>query len=148
MANGNGTHSGHFLVEYDGVAALEASEVTGIEKETEPFEIKRGNKSMPIYGRGKSKVSPVTFKHALAINSSGAEVFQYFDDYTNGLTTEKRNFRIVQLAEDGFTPQGVYEFINTVPTKFKMEDNKADGKDAAMYSFTLQPEDLVIDTDG
>ena len=144
----NGTHGGHFLVEYDGVSALEATEVTGIEKEHEPFELKVGTRAMPVYGRGKSKVAPITFKHAFALNTSGREIFDYFNLYTQGLTTEKRNFRVIQLQEDGLTPHGEYDLIDCVPVKFKVEDSKADSKDAAFYTFTIQPTDLRILTDG
>lgn len=144
----NGTHSGHFLVEFDGVAVLEATEVTGIKKTHEPVEIKVGTRALPTYARGKSKIEPVTLKHAFALNRSGREIFNYFNAYCAGLTTEKRNFRVVQLHEDGLTTAGVYELYDCVPKEFAIEGNKADGNDPAYYTVVLQPSDLIVDTDG
>lgn len=143
-----GTHSGHFLVEMDGVSVIEATEVTGLKKVHEPVEIKTGNRAMPTYARGKSKAEPITLKHAFALNRSGREIFQYFNAYCAGLLTEKRSFRVIQLNEDGFSTHGVYELIDCVPKEFAIEGNKADGSDAAYYTVVLQPTDMFVDTDG
>ncbi|HEV7701064.1 MAG TPA: phage tail protein [Pyrinomonadaceae bacterium] len=143
-----GTHAGHFLVEFDGVAALEATEVTGVGLTHEPVEIKVGTRALPVYSRGKSKIEPVTIKHAVAINSSGRELSRYFQDYSQGLTTEKRSFRVIQLREDGFTPHSIHELIDCVPKSYKPGDNKADGADAAYFMVELQPSDIIADTDG
>lgn len=143
----NGTHAGHFLVEMDGVTAIEATEVTGLKLTHEPFEIRTGNRAMPIYGRGKSKIEPVTLKHAKALNAAGREIFQYFSDYVNGLIVEKRNFRVIQLEEDGFTTHAVYDAVDCVPKEFSC-DQKADGNEPAYYSVVLQPTDLFVDTNG
>ncbi|HMU34481.1 MAG TPA: phage tail protein [Pyrinomonadaceae bacterium] len=140
-----GTHSGHFLVEMDGVAAIEATQVSGLKKTHEPAEIKTGTRPMPFYARGKSKCETVTMKHAVALNATGREIFRYFNDYCEGLTTEKRNFRVVQLAEDGAGIAGIYDCIDCVPKEFSVEDNKGDGSDAAFFNVVLQPTDLRID---
>lgn len=144
----NGTSSAHFLVEFDGVSSLEASEVSGINKKHEPVEIMTGNRSMPIYARGKSKMEPVTLKHAMALNASGRELFDYFDNYTSGIVVEKRNLRVVQLGEDGFSTVAVTDLIDCVPTEFMIEGNKADSKDAAYFTVKLQPSDVIIVTEG
>lgn len=144
----NGTASSHFLVEFDGIASLEASEVSGINKKHEPVEIMTGNRSMPFYARGKSKMEPVTIKHAMAINASGRELFQYFDDYTTFGNAEKRNLRVVQLGEDGFSTVAVIDLIDCIPTEFMVEGNKADSKDAAYFTVKLQPSDCIIVTEG
>lgn len=144
----NGTSSAHFLVEFDGVAALEASEFSGINKKHEPVEIMLGNRAMPVYARGKSKMEAVTLKHAIALNAAGRELFQYFDDYTNGFVVEKRNLRVVQLTEDGFGTAAIMDLIDCIPMEFMHEGNKADSKDAAYFTIKLQPSDLVIVTEG
>jgi hypothetical protein len=132
----------------DGVAALEATEVSGIGLTHEPAEIMVGTRALPIYSRGKSKVEPVTIKHAFALNSSGRELAQYFADYVQGITTEKRSLRVIQLREDGFTPHSIHEMVDCVPKSYKPESNKADGKDAAYFTVELQPSDLFVETDG
>jgi phage tail-like protein len=143
-----GVHQGSFLVEMDGVAALRATKVTGLKKTHEPFELQVGDSELTEYGRGKSKVEAVTIQHAFAINASGREVFQYFDDYCRGITTEKRSMRVVQLHEDGFTDQGVYELIDCVPKEFSPSDSDATGKDPAYWNIVLQPTDMYVLTDG
>ena len=137
-----GVHSGFFLVELDGVTALEATEVSGIQLTHEPTEIPVGTREKPIYSRGKSKVEPVTVKHAKSLNNSGREIFQWFNDFHRGLAVERRNLRVVQLSEDGKTPLETTDLIDCLPTKFKDEGNKADGKDAAYFSFEVQPSDI------
>lgn len=140
-----GTHSGHFLVEMDGVTAIEATEVTGFKKTHEPVEIKTGNRPMPTYARGKSKVEPITLKHAIALNAAGREIVDYIQAYCAGQTVQKRNFRVIQLHEDGATIAAVYECYDCVPKEFAIEGNKADGSDAAYFTAVLQPEDVQFD---
>ncbi len=57
-----GVSAGYFIVELDGVAAMEASEVNGVKAAMEPFELNVGTRDAPIYGRGKRKMEPVTVK--------------------------------------------------------------------------------------
>ena len=97
-----GTSSGRFLIEIDGVTSAEASEVSGIGIKHEPFKIAIGAQANPILGRSNYECEEVTMKHAYALNSTGNEVFAWFGDYIKGYTTDKLNMRLIQLSEDGF----------------------------------------------
>lgn len=135
-------------MEFDGVAALRATEVSGLGLTHEPFKIQTGDSPLPIHGRGKSQIEKVTMKHAFALNSAGRDIAQYFSDYVQGLTTEKRTFRVIQMREDGFTIHSIHELTDCVPVSYKPDSNKADGTDAAYFMIELQPTDMFVDTDG
>ncbi len=142
-----GTSTAHFLVEFDGVSICEASEVSGVNKKHEPVKIFTGNRRSPFYAAGKFELDVVMIKHAIGINGAGRELSGYYEDFTSGLITERRNFRIVQLDEDGISPVATFDLIRCVPTEFSLDGNKADGKDAAYFTIKLQPEDLKMDLD-
>jgi len=142
MAQEFGVSAGYFVVELDGVAAMEATEVTGVETEMEPYEIIPGTRDTPIYGRGKRKTAPVTVKNATALNNAGREMFQWLNDFAKGIAVERRNMRIVQLGEDGRTPVVQTDLIECIPTKFALDDYKGDAKEGHMFSFTVQPSDF------
>lgn len=141
------TSNGHFLVEIDGVTVIEATEFELGSVDHEPFELPVGNRPNPILGRAKYKVGECKLKQAYALNNEGIELFAYFKNYCSGITTEKRGIRVVQLAEDGFTPIGIHQFIECVPTKWQPEGKKADSKDASYFSISFRPTDYeeVVD---
>jgi phage tail-like protein len=134
-------HQGNFLVEIDGVTALEATECTGGDLKHEPVEMSVGTREKPIYGRGKSKIEPVKLKHAKALNNSGAEIYQWFNDFHRGIAVDRRNLRVIQLDEQN-TPVESTDYIDCIPTNFTPVDHKADGKDAAYFSAEFQPSDI------
>jgi hypothetical protein len=81
-------------------------------------------------------------------STSGREVAQYFDDYKNGVTTEKRSFRFVQLKSDGKTVHTITECIDCTRLDFSVSDSDASSKDPATWMLKMQPEDTRVDTDG
>jgi phage tail-like protein len=139
-----GSSAGRFLVEFDGIAACRASEVTGLEQKHEPFEINPGDVDHPEYGMAKFKNEAVVIKHAIAINNSGREFAKWYDNYRLG-AEGKRSFRVVMLGSDGRTPTGFADLIDCTPTSFKFDDFKGDSKDAVYFSITVQPENMIID---
>lgn len=138
-----GAGNGYFLVEVDGVSAIEATEcdIGGVKHE--PFKIAVGNRPNPYLGRGKFEVEEVKLKGAYALTSQGEELFQAFNDYIRGFTTQQLSFRVVQLSEDGFSTLKVHEFIECVPTMFQPEGKKGDSKDAAYFTIAFKPTDYV-----
>jgi hypothetical protein len=141
------TSNGHFLVEVEGVAAIEASEfdIGGVKHEA--FKIMVGNRPNGILGRGKFDVGDCKLKNAYALNGEGKQLFKYFREYTLGITTEKRNIRVIQLDEDGYTAVGIHHFIECVPTEYQPEGKKADSKDAAYFTISFKPTDYEEDFD-
>ena len=139
MADNKGTSSGFYMFEMDGVAAAEASEVSGIGLKHEVFKIGVGNQAYPYLGRSKYECNEVTVKHAHALNNAGKQMFQYFDDYINGVRTDKINIRLIQLGEDGFKTEATWQMEECVPTEFMQETNKGDSNDAAYVTFKFKP---------
>lgn len=136
-----GTSNANFLVEVEGVSVVQASEVEIGGIKHEPFKLMVGDRPNPFIGRNKYEVDEVTIKNAYALNSEGTEFFNHFKNYALGLTTQKLNIRVIQLAENGFTSEVIHEFIECVPTSFKPEGKKADSKDAAYFSIAFKPTD-------
>jgi phage tail-like protein len=137
-----GTHEGRYLLEIDGVTAVRASEVTMPGKDHTPVELYVGNQPNPILVRGNFKIGDMTFKHATALNLAGEELFQWADDYMDGVEVGKRGVRFVVLSEDGFTPVEEYELQECVPTSFKPETHSASGSGASMFTFGLRPTNM------
>ena len=108
----HGTSAGRFIFEFDGVAAVRASEVTGIGVMHEEFEFYESNRPNPHIGRGHYKCDKLKVKHAHALNSTGREVFQWFRQCVKEGNVERRSGRLIVLDEDGalslanFSPQG------------------------------------------
>ena len=138
----NGTASRSYLVEMDGVSAMEASEVSGIGIKAEPFKINVGNRPNPILGRAGYEPEEVTVKHAHALNSTGQEIFSWFRGFLKGDRTDKISFRLVQLAENGTSTVAVWDLTECVPTGFMQEGNKADSNDAAYFTLKFKPTDV------
>lgn len=136
-----GTSNAHFLVEVDGVSALEASEVEIGGVKHEPFKLMVGNRPNPYLGRNKYEVEEVKIKAAYALNAQGEELFQNFQDYISGFNVSKLNMRVIQLGEDGFSTVAIHDFIECVPTSFQPDGKKADSKDAAYFSIGFKPTD-------
>ena len=143
-----GTSSGRFLIEIDGVTSADASEVSGIGIKHEPFKIAIGAQANPILGRSNYECEEVTMKHAYALNSTGNEVFAWFGDYIKGYTTDKLNMRLIQLSEDGFGTAAIWEMLECVPTMMMQETNKGDSNDAAYFTLKFKPTDAYLITDG
>jgi phage tail-like protein len=136
-----GTSSGRFILEMDGVTAARASEVSGIGMKHEPFKIATGDRANPILGRSNYECEEVTVKHAYALNSTGNEMFSWFGDYVKGNRTDKLNIRLIQLAEDGYATAAIWELTECVPTMFSHENNKGDSNDAAYFTLKFKPTD-------
>lgn len=138
----DGTHEGRYLLEIDGVAAIRASEVTMPSKEHTPVELYVGNHPNPTLSRGNFKVGDLTFKHATALNQTGQELFQWADDYMDGVDVGKRGARFIVMSEDGLSPLEEYELQECVPTSFKPETHSASGTGASMFTFGLRPTNM------
>lgn len=139
---GQGTSSGRFLLEMDGVSIARASEVSGIGIKHEPFKIGVGDQPNQILGRSSYECEEVTVKHAYALNSTAQEMFDWFSDYIRGFRTDKLSIRLIQLAEDGFGTEAVWEMFECVPTAFMHENNKGDSNDAAYFTLKFKPTDI------
>ena len=138
----NGTHENRYLLEFDGVAAIAASEVTMPSKEHTPAELYVGNQPNPILVRGNFKVDDMSFKHAHALNETGNEVFRWLDDFVDGVDLSRRGARLVVLDEDGVTPVDVYELEECVPRSFKPEAHSASGTGVSMFTVTIRPTNM------
>ncbi len=143
-----GTSSGRFILEMDGVSIARASEVSGIGIKHEPFKIPVGDQANQILGRSNFECEEVTVKHAYALNSTGREMFEWFYDYVRGFRTDKLSIRLIQLSEDGFGTAATWEMFECVPTMFSQENNKGDSNDAAYFTLKFKPTDAELFTDG
>lgn len=139
-----GTSSGYYIIEIDGVSAARASEVSGLNIKHDPFKIGVGDRPNPILGRSKYEIDEVTVKHAHALNNTGRELSGYIVAYCRGLRTDKLNCRLLQMAEDGFGIEAVWEMIECVPTSFSQDTNKGDSNDAAYFTFKFKPTDAYM----
>lgn len=135
--------AGFYLLEVDGVSgSVEASEISELKLKHEAVQLHVGTREKPIQVRGKSTVEVVTVKHARAFNSVIGEIFQWFNDYTRGVTVEKRNVRVVTMDESGLVPVETVDLIDCVPGELTFESHKGEAKELAMFSFSVQPSDL------
>lgn len=139
-----GTSAGHYLLEMDGVTVCRASEVTGLGVKHTPYKIAVGDRANPYLGRSNYEVNEITVKHASAFHNTRRETFQYFKNFLKGNDVGKRNFRVVQLAEDGRGVVDTWELIDCVPTEYTKGDNKGDSNDADTFSFKLLPTDIDV----
>lgn len=139
---GQGTHENRYVIEVDGVAAVAASEMTPPSKDHTPVEVYVGNSPSPVLSRGNTKIGDFTFKHAHALNQAGSELFQWMDNYVDGVDTSKRTARIVVFDEDGQSTVDEYELQDCVPTSYKPEAHSASGTNASMFSFSLRPTNM------
>jgi len=138
-----GTNEGNYLLEVDGVALFQASEIKIGGVKIEPFEIPVGNQNFPFLGRGKRKCEDVEIKQALRLNNEMSEASRLFVDYMNGTSVIKPSIRVVTLDEDGTSEVGYDEFVDCVPTQFKPSEKKGEGKDAAYFSIMFRPTDWI-----
>jgi len=138
-----GTGNGHYLIEVDGVAVCQASEVETGGVKHEPFKIFVGNRPNPILGRGKYECEEVKVKQAYALNQEGGEFARLFQDYVRGLNLAKPTVRIVTLGEDGATIVATDEYVECVPTMFQPEGKKGESKDGAYFSIGFKPTDHI-----
>ena len=140
--SGRGTSEGRYLIELDGIAAVRATEVSGLKIELDNFELYEGNKGNPSYGRGHFKVGEVTVKHAHALNQTGAEFLSWLQDFARGIAVERRGARFIVLDEDGSTPIEDYELLSCIPKMFQVESHTAGGNNPSFFTFSIQPEDM------
>lgn len=141
---GQGTHENRFLLEIDGVTAIKASEVSMPDVEHTEVELYIGNQANPLLHRGNFKVGELTFKHATAVNETGRELMNWFQDFIRGDDTTRRTARFIVLDEDGLTPIDEYELQNCIPKRFKPETHNAGGTGSSMFTFGLRAEDMVL----
>lgn len=137
-----GTSEGRFLVEFDGVVACAASEVSGIMLDHTPFELYVGNKPNPHLGRANYKAGDVVIKQAHALNQEGSEMFAWFRNYIKGNFAEKRTMRLLVMDEEGKTPVAIHEMTNCVPKKIEEDSHNASSNNASYFKLTIQPEDI------
>lgn len=145
MSAGRGTSEGRFLIEVGGIAAVRASEVSGVDKTHTPFKLSEANRPNPRLGRATFECGVITVKHAHALNSAGEEFFQWIDFFVTGADLSRRSARVIELDEDGQSPVGIWECVDCIPISIKQESNKADGKEASYFTFTFQPENIDLE---
>lgn len=131
-----------FIIEMDGVAVMEASKVSEAKLKHNHVLIHTGTREKPYKRRGKSEVAPVTVTHARFISGVGSSVFQWFNDFTRGISVERRNMRIVKMDEDGQTPVETTDLIDCVPGEFNQDEMDGEGKSEPTFSFSVEPEDF------
>lgn len=139
-----GTSEGRYIFEFDGVSAIRSSEVSGISKDHEEFELYESNRPNPRLGRGHFKCSDISVKHAHALNNTGLEVFRWMDSFVRGENVERRSGRLIVLDEDGRTPVDIYELELCIPKKFEADTHSAGGKNASYFKFVIRPEDMRL----
>jgi hypothetical protein len=84
----------------------------------------------------------MTFKHASALNEAGNQLFQWLDDFIDGVDLSRRTVRFIVLDEDGVSPVDEYELRDCVPRKFKPETHSASGTGPSMFTFAVRPSDM------
>jgi phage tail-like protein len=139
-----GTSEARYLIEIDGITAIESSEASGLKKTHEEFELSVSNRPNPILGRGNFKVEALTIKHAHALNSVGEEYFEWFEGYIHGVNVEKRSARLIILEQNGDTPTAIYELIDCVPLTLEPQTHTAGGRNASYFNFSIRPEDMRL----
>jgi phage tail-like protein len=144
MASGRGTSAGNFVVELDGVAALRATEVSGLKLDHKHFTFNVGNEPGAKHGRGHFEVADITVKHATALNSTGQEVFSWLADFSKGRSVERRTFRFILFEEDGTTVVDTYECYECIPLSYESGTHTGGSTDASMFNFVLKPEDVEL----
>jgi phage tail-like protein len=140
----NGTSEGRYIFELDGVSAIRSSEVTGVGKNHEEFELYESNRPNPTLGRGHFKCDKIKVKHGHALNQTGAEVFVWMDDFLNGLNTERRNARLIVMDEDGRSPVATFTLRRCIPISYMADTQTAGGKNANYFNFEIRPEDMEM----
>lgn len=139
-----GTSQARYVVEIDGVAAIRASEVTGIGLNHTPFKLYESNRANPMLGRGNYECSEVKIQQGHALNSTGDEFFQWVRDFVRGDNVERRFARLIVFDEDGRTVHKIWEMHECVPLKIEEESHKSGGSDPAYFSLSIQPTDLEL----
>ena len=139
-----GMSAGRYLFELDGITAIRASDVSGIKKIHEEFEIYESNRPNPIIGRGHFKCETITVKHAHALNGTGQEFFRWMQDFITGAKVERRSGRCIQLDEDGLTPIKTWELMECIPISIEQETNTGGSKEGNYFKFAIRPTDLVM----
>jgi len=140
---GQGASAQYFTVEVDGVTAIRASEVSGLKIDHTEVKFYEGNRPNPHIVRGHFEVGAVTFKHAQALNESGAELMQWLQDFIRGIVTDRRGMRVIQFDEDGIVPVYTYELLKCVPKSFEQDQLQGGSTTASMFTFVVVPEDAV-----
>ncbi|MGA9768281.1 MAG: phage tail protein [Blastocatellia bacterium] len=141
----HGTSEGRYLFEMDGVTAIRATEVTGVSKMHEEFELYESNKGNPHLGRGHFKCEKIKVKHGHALNETGVEVGTWLSDFVDGTNLERRNARLIVLDEDGRSPVTTYTLRRCIPISFAPDTQTAGGKNANYFNFEIRPEDMEIE---
>lgn len=140
----HGTSTGRYVFEFDGISAIRATEVSGIKKTHEEFELHESNRPNPRIGRGHFKCEPITIKHAHALNSTGDEFFLWIELFLKGDSIERRGGRCIEFDEDGQSPVQTWELFDCIPISIAQETNSSGGKDASFFTVVIRPEDLEM----
>jgi len=133
-----------FLVEIDGVTGIVATETTPPGFKHTPVKYQPGNQHKPIHLRGNSEVEEMTFKHARAVNGVGLQLVQWLQDFASGDAVEPRTVRFITMDEAGRNPVETWQLRDCVPTMFKPDSGSGTGTNVATFSFSLQPDDVVL----
>lgn len=139
-----GTSEGRYLFELDGITAVRSSEVSGLKKTHEEFEMYESNQPMPHLGRGHFKCDAITIKHAHALNQTGAEYFDWMEGFLFGVNVERRSARLIVLREDGDTPEAIYELLDCIPISLEPQTQTAGGRNASYFNFMIRPTDMRL----
>jgi hypothetical protein len=141
---GFGTGENRYQIELDTIPLIQATEVSGGTLDHTPFELFISNQPNPIIGRANFKIEEVTVKHAFALNGDEQQVFDWIDDYVTGDDVTKIGCRVVVFDEDGMSPVATIQFMQIVPTKWKMENMSSGGNNPAYFSFSFRPTDMQV----
>lgn len=139
----NGTNEGFYGIEIDGFQAVRAMKVSGGRLKHDPTLVSEGNRPNPHIKRGNYEIEEITVQQASALNETGREYFAWLFAFVKGLDTTPRGMRLVQFDEDGLTPVEVWDYTDCVPTGITPDDRTARGQNAASFTFTIKPTDMV-----
>lgn len=128
-----------FLLELDGFGPISALDATMPGKTHTPVEHQPGNQAEPELLRGNTKTEELTLKHAHGVGNILAEFTAYFDNYIDGLRTDKLQGRFLVMDESGLVVQETYELQDAVPTQLKPEQHTGTGTGVSAFTIGLRP---------
>lgn len=135
---------GRFILEIDGVSAIVATEVTAPGYKHTPVKHQPGNRVRPQHVRGNVEIEELTFKHARAINDAGLALLDWLVAFGEGDAVELKNVRFITKDESGRTTIETMEMTDCLPTMYKPESGSGSGTNVALFSFSLQPDNVYV----
>ncbi|MET0626567.1 MAG: hypothetical protein ABW250_26770 [Pyrinomonadaceae bacterium] len=128
-----------YLLELDGFGPIAALDVTMPTKTHTPVEYQPGNVAEPELVRGNTKTEELTLKHAHGVGNVAENFARYFDDFIDGLRTDRLQGRFLVMDESGLVVQQTYEIQDAVPTQFKPEQHTGTGTGVSSFTIGLRP---------